>query len=110
VTIVSAALQVVVEAFDRRLDAAEIGTPLAYEDGRLIGLGAPASVRARKAQKDTAHIGEATSASAYGDIVADNAADVPMTELSELPVAVFPNDELLRNAQKRGWRIMKGSQ
>jgi phosphoserine phosphatase len=66
-------------------------------------------VRARKAQNVPAHVGEATIISAYGDIVADTASDVSMMELSELPVAVYPNDELLRIAQKRGWRIMKGS-
>ena len=77
---------------------------------RRSSVGAPVSVRARKAQNVTAHVGEATIVSAYGDIVADNAADVPMMELSELPVAVYPNDELLRIAQEQDWRIMKGSQ
>ncbi len=57
--IASGACQVMVDAFARRLDAESIGTPLAYEDGRLIGLGAPVSVRARKAQNVTAHAGEA---------------------------------------------------
>jgi phosphoserine phosphatase len=64
VIIASDAYQVMVEAFARRIDAEAIGTPLAYEDGRLIGLGAAVSVRARKAQNVTAHVGEATIVSA----------------------------------------------
>jgi len=105
IVVVSGAYQPIVEAFARKIDAVAIGTQLRYEDGKLKGLNPPVNSYERKAEKVRATYPDARIVAAYGDTMSD----LPMMEMSEQPVAVFPNTKLLRVAEEKGWRIIPTS-
>ena len=48
---------------------------------------------------------DARIVAAYGDTLSD----LPMMEMSEQPVAVYPDAKLRRVAEERGWRIVPTS-
>jgi len=48
---------------------------------------------------------EARIVAAYGNTISD----LPMLEMSEQPVAVYPDAKLRRVAERRGWRVMPAS-
>ena len=99
---VSGAYQPIVEAFARKIDAKAIGTGLRYEDGRLNGIDPPVNSYQHKAEKVRALYPDFHIVAAYGDMLSDLA----MLEMSDVPVAVYPEAKLRRVAEKRGWRVM----
>ncbi|MBC8496335.1 MAG: HAD-IB family phosphatase [Chloroflexi bacterium] len=102
IVVVSGAYQPIVEAFARKMDARAIGTQLRYEDGRLSGIELPVNSYQHKTEKVRVLYPDARIVAAYGDTLSD----LPMMEMSEQPVAVYPDAKLLRVAEERGWRVM----
>ena len=102
IVVISGAYQPIVEAFARKMDARAIGTQLRYEDGKLNGIELPVNSYQHKAEKVRALYPDAYIIAAYGDTLSD----LPMMEMSEQPVAVYPDAKLLRVAEERGWRVM----
>ena len=100
--VVSGGYQPIVEAFARKVDAKAIGTQLRYEDGKLNGIELPVNSDQHKAEKVRARYPDARIVAAYGDTLSD----LPMMEMSEQPVAVYPDAKLRRVAEERGWRVM----
>ncbi len=90
-----------------KMDGVEgIGTPLAYEDGLFSGRAAgPLNVAERKAEQLEPFLRDGRILAAYGDTIQD----LPMMVLSRGPVAVYPDDDLRREAESRGWRILEGN-
>ena len=90
-----------------KMDGVEgIGTPLVYEDGLFSGrIAGPLNVGKRKAEQLEPFLQDGRILAAYGDTVQD----LPMMILSRLPVAVYPDDDLRREAESRGWRILEGN-
>ena len=102
IVLVSGAYQPMVEAFARKIKAKAIGTQLRFEDGKLQGIELPVNSYQRKAEKVRATFPDAQIIAAYGDTLSD----LPMMEMSEQPVAVYPDAKLQRVANERGWRVM----
>ena len=102
IVVISGAYQPIVEAFARKIDARAISTQLAYEDGRLKGINLPVNSYQHKAEKVRALYPDSRIAAAYGDTLSD----LPMMEMSDIPVAVYPDAKLRRVAEERGWRVM----
>jgi len=102
IVVVSVAYQPIVDAFARKMDARAIGTRLVYEDGKLNGIELPVNSYQQKAEKVRSRYPDAHIVAAYGDTLSD----LPMLEMSDMPVAVYPDAKLLRVAVKRGWRII----
>jgi len=92
IVINSGAYQPIVEAFARKIDAVAIGTQLRYEGGKLEGIELPVNSYQRKAEKVRASYPDARIVAAYGDTLSD----LPMMEMSEQPVTVYPDAKLLR--------------
>lgn len=108
ILIASASYEPVTNAFARKLNLERVhgvSTPLEMVNGRATGkLGAAIGVDAVKAQRVRAYIGDGTLIAAYGD----TAADAPLLELSQQPVAVAPEEALRKIAAANGWRILEG--
>jgi len=102
IVVVSGAYQPIAEAFARKMEARAIGTQLIYEDGKLNGIELPVNSYQHKTEKVRAHYPDARIVAAYGDRLSD----LPMLEMSKQPVAVYPNNKLLRVAEERGWRVI----
>ena len=102
IAVVSGAYQPIVEAFARKIDARAIGTQLIYEDGKLNGIELPVNSYQHKVENIHARYRDSRIDAAYGDTLSD----LPMMEMSEQPVAVYPDAKLLRVAEERGWRVM----
>ncbi|MBC8509865.1 MAG: HAD-IB family phosphatase [Chloroflexi bacterium] len=102
IVVVSGAYQPIVDAFARKIDARAIGTQLIYEDGRLNGIDLPVNSYQYKAEKVRTLYPDFHIVAAYGDMLSDLA----MLEMSDVPVAVYPDAKLRRVAEKRGWRVM----
>jgi len=102
IVVVSGAYQPIVEAFARKMDAQAIGTQLVYENGRLSGIELPVNSYQHKAEKVRIRYPDARIVAAYGDTLSD----LPMIEMSEQPVAVYPDTKLLRIVVERGWRVI----
>ena len=102
IVLVSGAYQPMVEAFARKMDAHAIGTQLRYNEGKLQGIELPVNSYQHKAAKVSALYPDAHIVAAYGDTLSD----LPMMEMSEQRVAVYPDAKLLRVAEERGWRLM----
>jgi HAD superfamily hydrolase (TIGR01490 family) len=106
IVIVSGAYQTMLEAFARRMGVRAEGTPLEISNGHATGkLAKPLNVGEHKVRRLREILNGQTLAMAYGDTLDD----LPMLDMSEIPVAVHPNPALAKVAQQRGWRIM-GSQ
>ena len=105
IVVVSGAYQPIVEAFARKIEAYAIGTQLRYEDGKLQGIKLPVNSYQHKVDKVRALYPDAHIVAAYGDTLSD----LPMMEMSEQPVAVYPDAKLRRVAEERGWRIIPTS-
>jgi phosphoserine phosphatase len=102
IVVVSGVYQPIVEAFARKLDARAIGTQLIYENGKLNGIELPVNSYQRKAEKVRTRYPNAPIVAAYGDTLSD----LHLLEMSEMPIAVYPDTKLLRVAVERGWRVM----
>lgn len=107
ILIASGAYEPITNAFARKMILERVrgvSTPLEMIDGRATGkLAAEIGVDAVKAERVRAFIGDNPLIAAYGD----TAADAPLLELSQHPIAVAP-DEALRNiAKEKGWRVLE---
>jgi HAD superfamily phosphoserine phosphatase-like hydrolase len=102
IVVVSGAYQPIVEAFARKIEAKAIGTQLRYENGKIQGIELPVNSYQHKVEKVRAFYPDARIVAAYGDTLSD----LPMLEMSEQPVAVYPDAKLRRVAEGRGWRVM----
>jgi HAD superfamily phosphoserine phosphatase-like hydrolase len=103
IAIVSGAYQPIVEAFARRFgNVKAVGSRLIYDDGRLSGLALPINSYQQKAENIRSFCGGESVLAAYGDTISD----LPMLEMSENPMATYPDDALRRVAESRGWYIL----
>jgi len=103
VVLVSATYQPVLEAFTTKLGIEALGTPLEVTEGVLTGriLGGINSGRNKPMRlADALHLSRLEVA--YGD----TAADIPLLELSRVPVAVYPDRGLRAHAERHGWRVI----
>lgn len=98
------AYQQVAERFARRLGAdVALGTPLEVVDGRLTGrLASTVQTGLQKASAVRSAADGGFVAVAFGD----TGADIPMLQLARRPVAVSPDRELRRAAERSGWEIL----
>jgi phosphoserine phosphatase len=102
IVVISSAYQPIVQAFANRLNALAIGTPVFYENSILCGINEPINAYEHKAESIQKKFPGADILAAYGD----TASDIPMMLMSQSPVAVYPDDELRRLADLKGWRII----
>jgi len=102
IVVVSGAYQPIVEAFARKMDARAIGTGLRYKGGKLEGIELPVNSYQYKVEKVRAFYPDSRILAAYGDTLSD----LPMLEMSDNPVAVYPDAKLLRVAKEKGWRVI----
>ncbi|MBC8504360.1 MAG: hypothetical protein ISR58_19150 [Anaerolineales bacterium] len=69
---------------------------------QLQGIELPVNSYQRKAEKVSALYPDASIIAAYGDTLSD----LPMLEISDNPVAVYPDAKLHRVAKEKGWRVI----
>lgn len=101
VYIASSVVEPFIEPFARRIGAEVIGTPVKIVRGRLQmtdGLVA----NERKIEQVLSRLGVDKVDVAYGDTILD----APMLEKADHPVAVYPEPQLKKVAQERGWEIL----
>lgn len=103
----SGAYQPIVDAFAARVGAdLALGTPLEIRNGFATGrLAAEVQAGGQKAAAVEVHAAGGPVLVAFGD----TAADIPLLELAQHPVAVAPDAVLRRVATERGWEIIDGS-
>ena len=97
--------QPIADAFARRLGAdLALGTPLEVRDGVVTGRTVvPTQSGVQKAAAVRSLAAGAPVVAAFGD----TAADVPLLELADRPVAVAPDSALRREAVRRGWEVLE---
>lgn len=100
--VVSSAYQPIVAAFARRMEAEPIGSPLVFKGDSLAGVRLPINAYEHKVESIHRRFPGAEFLAVYGD----TGSDIPMMELSQQPVAVYPDAELRTIAESRGWRII----
>ncbi|MCX8088464.1 MAG: haloacid dehalogenase-like hydrolase, partial [Meiothermus ruber] len=101
----SATYQPILEAFARRMGegVVALGTPLEVEGGVFSGrLRGPVRSGTHKAEHLRKFLDGEVLYRAYGDSLPD----VPMLELAEEPVAVYPEPKLRELALQRNWRVI----
>lgn len=99
--IASSVHQPAVEAFAKRIGAHAIGTPVKFVDGR-VQIASKLVASERKIEQVLIRLGVDHVDFAYGD----SALDIPLLEHAEHPVAVYPEENLRRVAEQRGWEII----
>ena len=104
VIIVTGMFEPFVDAFAQKAGGLEaIATPLRYEDDYFTGETAvPFNVGSRKVDVLRPFMNNGQIYAAYGD----TAADVPMLEISQNPVAIWPDEGLRATAVAHNWRIL----
>ena len=103
VVLAAGGYQPVVEAFARRIGAEAVGTLLEFSEGEATGrLVGGVNTGRVKAERLGEHVGAGELHVAYGD----TSADLLMLEMSEAPVAVWPDPRLRKEALDRGWRLL----
>jgi HAD superfamily phosphoserine phosphatase-like hydrolase len=102
--IASGTYQPIAEAFAKRLGARAIGTGLELKNNTLTGrILNEVNVANDKAKNLQTMLGSDKLLSAYGD----SEADIPMLQLSQKPIAVYPDKALRIMAIKSGWTILE---
>ncbi|MEA3351044.1 MAG: haloacid dehalogenase-like hydrolase [Chloroflexota bacterium] len=104
-SIVSSAYQPIVAAFARRIGdgVRAIGSRLVYKGNRLSGVVLPINSYQQKAENILSFYKDTPIIAAYGDTLSD----LPMLEISQTPVAVYPDDDLRSVAEAKGWRVLE---
>lgn len=103
VVLVSGSYQKLIDPLAQRIGASALGSELEVVNGRLTGqIAGMLNIGEQKVARLQAWLGDNTLHAAYGDAIDD----VPMLELSQNPVAVYPDQKLRAVAEARGWRIM----
>jgi HAD superfamily phosphoserine phosphatase-like hydrolase len=105
IILVSGQFQPFLDAFVEQVRAqAGIGTPGEWNNGRFSGkLAAPFTIGERKVALLHDALDGCPLFAAYGDTGPDG----PMLAMSDHPTAVYPDAQLLRTAQERGWRVIQ---
>ncbi len=108
VIIITGQFEPIVEALLSKMEGVEgIGTPLLYDEGVFSGeVAGPLNLGERKAEQLEPFLRDGRILAAYGDTVAD----LPMMLLAKSPVAVYPDQEMGDEAERRGWRILEGKE
>ncbi len=104
IILVSAAFEPAVTEFAKRISderITAIGTPVFLTENG-ISLADNLTTREKKLEKVINIIGSNTLDVALGDTFAD----IPLLEKSRHPIAVFPDRELRKTAEIRGWQIL----
>ena len=96
----------------RRLGIEErVGTPLVLQAGRYTGAcELPVCQGPGKVSRLEAHLGSGSIAWSESYAYADSHTDLPLLERVGHAVAVYPDDELVAHAQRRGWKIISGTE
>jgi HAD superfamily phosphoserine phosphatase-like hydrolase len=106
ILLVSSLYQPMLDRMVKRLGTERIeafGTPLEMKDGVCTGRCAgPICGGDVKAQRVTERVGTGYLIAAYGD----TAGDLPMLAISQKPTAVFPDPDLQKVVQQKGWRVI----
>ena len=105
IILVSGQFQPFLDAFVEYVGAdVGIGTPGSWQGSRFSGgLAAPFTIGERKAKLLQQLLDGRRLIAAYGD----TGPDAPMLAMSDQPTAVYPDSQLLRTAQERGWRVVQ---
>lgn len=106
VLIVSGLFEPILKGMTSRLAGERVealGTLLEMKDGRATGrIDGVICGGEEKIRRIRARIGAARLAAAYGDTTGDEA----MLAASESPAAVYPDDDLVKVARQRNWRVI----
>ncbi len=103
VLLVTGVMEPVLAVLADKLGVEAIGTPLQYENGDFTGeVAAPINTGIRKVKQLEPFARNGKIFAAYGD----TAADIPMLQMAQNPVAVFPDKKLSKTAQANNWRIL----
>ena len=102
VIIVSGMFEPILQQFAQMVQVEAIGTPLEFVDGRFTGeiIGQLNVGQAKVTQLQQL---PGRLVAAYGDTVRD----IPMLEIAETAVAVYPDKLLHQAAVQNGWRILQ---
>ncbi len=104
VLLVTGVMEPVLAILAEKLGVEAIGTPLQYKDGIFTGeVAAPINTGIRKVAQLEPFTRNGKIYAAYGD----TAADIPMLQLAQNPVAVFPDKKLRKTALSHNWRILE---
>lgn len=105
VLIVTGMFEPLIQELNRKLSGSEgVGTSLVWNGDHFTGeMGDDFNVGERKRERLYPFANDGKIYAAYGDTLPD----VSMLEMSEHPVAVYPDLELRTTAQQRGWRILE---
>lgn len=104
VLLVTGVMEPVLAVLAEKLDVEAVGTPLRYENGRFTGeVAAPINTGISKVEQLQPFTREGKIDAAYGD----TAADIPMLQIAQNPVAVFPDKKLRKTAVSHNWRILE---
>jgi phosphoserine phosphatase len=99
--IASSAFEPTAVAFARRVGSQGIGSTIKVEDGRAC-FGTTIAAAEQKVVMVMDRLGVDRLDCAYGD----TKADIPLLELADHPVAVYPDEVLRATAVERGWEIL----
>ncbi|HID53914.1 MAG TPA: hypothetical protein EYP41_17985 [Anaerolineae bacterium] len=103
VLLVTGVMEPVLAVLADKLGVEAIGTPLQYKNGDFTGeVAAPINTGIRKVEQLEPFARDGKIYAAYGD----TAADIPMLQMAQNPVAVFPDKQLSKTAQANNWRIL----
>ena len=103
VILVTGVIEPILRHIAQKMGVEAIGTPLLYKDGLFTGeMAAPFNTGAYKVEQLQPFLQDGKILSAYGD----TAADIPMLQICDEAVAVFPDKALRKTAVANHWRIM----
>jgi len=100
--VVSSGYQPIVSSFAKVINAIPIGTPLIFDSDGLRGITVSVNAYEHKVTRIHQKVTSGNIIAAYGDTISD----LPMLELAQIPIAVYPDKPLRRIALDRGWRII----
>lgn len=103
VVILSGMFQPMLDLFAAKMGVKGVGTAVSFVDGQFTGeIVGQLNVGVQKAATLQALLDGGQLLAAYGDTYRD----IPMLEMAQEPVAVYPDDRLRQTAVSRGWRIL----
>ena len=105
VVIVTGIFEPILAHLAQKLEVEAIGTAVGFQNQHCTGQTVSGlNVGERKVAQLQAFAQNGRIKAAYGD----SWRDIPMLEMSQEPVAVYPDERLKKVAQERGWRILMG--
>ena len=100
--VVSSGYQPIVNSFAKKINAIPIGTPLNFDNDGLLGISYPVNAYEHKVARIREKVNAGNILAGYGDTISD----LPMLELAQEPIAVYPDKHLRKIAVDRCWRII----